>query len=67
MDTNIEEARMKLYDHFVDSLVSIYEPDDAEVMEVRGDMMSVVEALFDSVALHVDRSDGNRVWFVAEL
>jgi len=63
MNENREEARMALYDYFVDTLVDLADPEEGEESQCRDDMMSVVTILFEGVGLTVLNTDDRSVVF----
>jgi len=67
MSMNSEEARVALFDYFVDFLVEIYAPEEDEAMDVRSDMMTLVEELFADISLEAIALDENLVTFSAHL
>jgi len=64
---NSEEARMALYDYFVDTLVDLYDPEEGEERETRDDMMNVVSVLFEGLSLNAEQLDDGTIRFSASL
>ena len=64
---NSEEARMALYDYFVDTLVDLYDPEEGEERETRDDMMNVVNVLFEGLSLTAEQLDDGTIRFSARL
>lgn len=56
---NIEQARMALFNYFVDTLVDLSDPDDEDRELAVDDMMQVTNILFEGLDLQVlSESDG---------
>lgn len=64
---NSEEARLALYDYFVETLVHLSDPEEGEEDEARDDMMNVVDILFQGISLTAQDSDDGVVVFTATL
>jgi|11_taG_2_1085331.scaffolds.fasta_scaffold00546_11 SHS2 domain-containing protein len=52
-EENIEQARMALFDYFVDTLVDLSDPDDADRELAVDDMIQVTTILFEGLSLNV--------------
>ena len=52
-EENIEQARMVLFDYFVDTLVDLSDPDDADRELAMDDMIQVTTILFEGLSLNV--------------
>ncbi len=63
MNQNREEARMALYDYFVDTLVDLADPEEGEEHQCRDDMMSVVTILFEGAGITTLNTDDGSVLF----
>jgi SHS2 domain-containing protein len=58
-EENIEQARMALFNYFVDTLVDLSDPDDEDRELAVDDMMQVTNILFEGLDLQVlSESDG---------
>ena len=56
-EENIEQARMALFDYFVDTLVDLSDPDDADRELAVDDMIQVTTILFEGLSLNVLSED----------
>ena len=56
-EKNIEQARMALFDYFVDTLVDLSDPDDADRELAVDDMIQVTTILFEGLSLNVLSED----------
>jgi SHS2 domain-containing protein len=58
-EENIEQARMALFNYFVDTLVDLSDPEDEDRELAVDDMMQVTNILFEGLDLQVlSESDG---------
>ncbi len=57
-EENIEQARMALFNYFVDTLVDLSDPDDEDRELAVDDMMQVANILFEGLDLTVLSEDG---------
>ena len=64
---NIFDARMKLFNFFVDTLVDLADPSDDDYALTVDDMRQVTELFFEGLDLEVISVDGDRCTFSAKL
>lgn len=58
-EQNLQQARMALFDYFVDTLVDLADPEDDDRDLAQDDMMQVVKLLFEGINLVVTSAEGS--------
>jgi translation elongation factor P/translation initiation factor 5A len=66
-DKNIYEARMAVFDYFVDTLVDLADPEDDDKELTIDDMIQVVNILFEGISMEVVSYDGETITFTAKV